>query len=160
MSRVYLAARYGRREEILGRAVELAEDGHTVTSRWLIGVQQWDAATMAAAAAFEERGETPPEAARFAIEDWADLRSSDVVVLFTEPPGSGAGTRGGRHVEFGMAYALGKRCLVVGGRENVFHLLPAVEHHPTWERARRRLRPPVAVVGAASLRRLPDGVRG
>jgi hypothetical protein len=39
-----------------------------------------------------------------------------------------------------MAYALGKRCLVVGGRENVFHLLPGVEHHPTWERARRRLR--------------------
>lgn len=140
MSRVYLAARYGRREEVLARAVELAADGHTVTSRWLHGNQQWDATTAAAAAALEERGETPPEAARFAIEDWADLRASDTVVLFAEPPGSTAGTRGGRHVEFGMGYALGKRCLVVGGRENVFHLLPGVEHHPTWERARRRLR--------------------
>jgi hypothetical protein len=140
MSRVYLAARYGRREELLAHAVELAEDGHTVTSRWLLGNQQWDAPTLAAAIALEERRETPPEAARFAIEDWADLRTSDVLILFTEPPGAIAGARGGRHVEFGMAYALGKRCLVVGGRENVFHLLPGVEHHPTWERARRRLR--------------------
>jgi len=150
MSRVYLAARYGRREEILARAIELAGDGHAVTSRWLLGDQQWDAATLAAATALEERGETPPEAARFAIEDWADLRAAEVVILFAEPPGSTAGTRGGRHVEFGMAYALGKRCLVVGGRENVFHLLPGVEHHPTWERARRRLRAEVApaAVGA------------
>ena len=140
MSRVYLAARYGRREEVLARAIELAGDGHTVTSRWLLGEQQWDAATLAAATALEERGETPPEAARFAIEDWADLRSAEVVILFAEPPGCITGTRGGRHVEFGMAYALGKRCLVVGGRENVFHLLPGVEHHPTWERARRSLR--------------------
>jgi hypothetical protein len=140
MSRVYLAARYGRREEVLAHAVELAADGHHVTSRWLLGDQLWDAATQAAAVALEERGETPPEAARFAIEDWADLRAADVVILFAEPPGSTSGTRGGRHVEFGMAYALGKRCHVVGGRENVFHLLPGVEHHPTWERARRRLR--------------------
>jgi hypothetical protein len=140
MSRVYLAARYGRREELLAHAVELAEDGHTVTSRWLLGSQQWDAPTLAAAIALEERRETPPEAARFAIEDWADLRTSEVLILFAEPPGANAGARGGRHVEFGMAYALGKRCLVVGGRENVFHLLPGVEHYPTWERARRRLR--------------------
>lgn len=140
MSRVYLAARYGRREELLGYATELAADGHTVTSRWLLGNQQWDAATIAAAAALEERGETPAEAARFAIDDWADLRTAEVVILFAEPPGSAMGTRGGRHVEFGMAYALGKRCLVVGGRENVFHLLPGVELQPSWERARHRLR--------------------
>src|ERR1700747_3216544 len=88
MSRVYLAARYGGREEILARAIELAGDGHAVTSRWLLGDQLWDAATLAAATALEERGETPPEAARFAIEDWADLRAAEVVILFTEPPGS------------------------------------------------------------------------
>jgi hypothetical protein len=139
MSRVYLAARYGRREELLHYASELAADGHTVTSRWLLGNQHWDAVTTAAAVALES-GETPPEAARFAVEDWADLRTAEVVILFAEPPGALLGRRGGRHVEFGMAYALGKRCLVVGGRENVFHLLPGVEHQPTWERARRRLR--------------------
>ncbi len=154
MSRVYLAARYGRREELLARAGELTADGHTVTSRWLLGNQQWDAATLAAATALEERRETPPEAARFAVDDWADVRAADVLILFTEPPGSAAGTRGGRHVEFGMAYALGKHCLVVGGRENVFHLLPGVEHHPTWERARRRLRwerTPAGLAGTAGV---------
>lgn len=41
-------------------------------------------------------------------------------------------SRGGRHVEFGMALAMDKRLVVVGPRENVFHLLPAVEQFDTW----------------------------
>jgi hypothetical protein len=152
MSRVHLAARYGRRQELLGYAGELAADGHTVTSRWLLGNQPWDAAT----AAPDDRAGTLHDAARLAVEDWADLRTAEVVILFTEAPGSLVGARGGRHVEFGMAYALGKRCLVVGGRENAFHLLPGVEHQPSWERTRRRLRweraPEAAVAGAPVVR--------
>lgn len=42
-------------------------------------------------------------------------------------------SRGGRHVEFGMALALAKRCIVIGPRENVFHLLPQVEQYDSWE---------------------------
>lgn len=45
---------------------------------------------------------------------------------------AGRASRGGRHVEFGMALALGKRVIVVGPRENVFHLLPEVEVHVNW----------------------------
>lgn len=46
---------------------------------------------------------------------------------------AGKASRGGRHVEFGMAIALGKRAIVVGSQENVFHLLPGVEVYATWE---------------------------
>ena len=35
--------------------------------------------------------------------------------------------RGGRHVEFGLALAAGKRLCIVGPRENIFHFLPRVE---------------------------------
>ena len=43
----------------------------------------------------------------FALEDYADVSAADIVVSFTEAPGSGA-ARGGRHVEFGLALAWDK----------------------------------------------------
>ena len=45
---------------------------------------------------------------------------------------AGKAARGGRHVEFGMGWAWGKRLIVVGPRENVFHLLPTVEQFDSW----------------------------
>jgi hypothetical protein len=71
---------------------------------------------------------------RFAQEDWADLLAADIVVSFTETPRS-SNSRGGRHVEFGAGLALGKPCLVVGPRENVFHCLPDVVVHEHWWQA-------------------------
>lgn len=62
---------------------------------------------------------------KFAQDDLADVRRCNVMVNFTEPPNSCG--RGGRHVEFGLAAAWGKRLIVVGYRENVFHHLPQVE---------------------------------
>lgn len=50
------------------------------------------------------------------------------MISFTEPPRSGA-SRGGRHVEYGIALARGVRVIVVGFRENIFHWLPQVEFH-------------------------------
>lgn len=35
--KIYLAARYGRREELAGYRKELEAEGHIVTSRWLRG---------------------------------------------------------------------------------------------------------------------------
>jgi hypothetical protein len=40
--------------------------------------------------------------------------------------------RGGKHVETGISLALGKRILLVGSAENVFHDLPDVEHFADW----------------------------
>lgn len=110
--RIYLAARYARYEEMGGYVTDrLRELGHEVQAEWTTG-QHHDT-----------------DSARCAGIDYNEIAAADVVISFTEPPGmetAGRG-RGGRHVEFGIALAMGKRCIVVGYRENVFHHLPDVE---------------------------------
>jgi hypothetical protein len=103
--------------------------GWRVQATWLGGAHQWDGAGEAQAA------ETiPPEALRFAEDDWRDVTAAGVVVCFTEEPRS-TNSRGGRHVEFGIALGMGKRIFVVGHRENVFCLLPQVTFCPSWSDA-------------------------
>jgi hypothetical protein len=122
--KVYLAARYSRREELCGYADELRVVGFEVTSRWLAGNHQISDAGLSEQAQAEER-------TRFATEDWEDLMAADVTISFTEPP-RGTNSRGGRHVEFGAALAVGQQCFVVGHRENVFHCLEGVQFCETW----------------------------
>ncbi|HEX3696223.1 MAG TPA: hypothetical protein VH374_12640 [Polyangia bacterium] len=109
--RIYLAARYDRRFEMLGIASDLVRAGHVVTSAWIEG----------------GRGDGSEVVA--ATEDMEDLSSADCLVAFTEEPTRGVpwAARGGRHVEFGVALAAGKRLCIVGPRENVFHHLPQVQ---------------------------------
>ncbi len=119
--KIYLAARYSRRDELRVVREELTRLGHTVTSRWLD--TGWELA---------ERGDStaaPPEyREQFAAIDAEDVYDADAMVNFTEPPGPNPG-RGGRHVEFGMAYAWGKRMVVIGYRENLFHHVSGVEFY-------------------------------
>ena len=134
---VYLAARYGRREELCGYKADLENRGHQVPARWLLGDHQVHG--LEAAQAVERGGAVPaPEARLFAEDDVADLLASDVVISFTEPPRTST-SRGGRHVEFGIALGLrrfggqGRRLYVVGPLENVFHALPEVDGvFATW----------------------------
>jgi nucleoside 2-deoxyribosyltransferase len=126
--RIYLASRYSRYLEMQAYRADLEAAGHVVTSRWINGDHQIDDAGLSLQAKEEER-------IRFAQEDLHDLVTSDCVISFTEAPRS-SNSRGGRHVEYGMALALGKRCIVVGHRENVFHCLPTVEFFQTWDEAR------------------------
>jgi hypothetical protein len=109
--KIYLAARYDRRWEMLGVAATLARAGHEVTSRWIEG----------------GRGDDP--AIIPAVEDLIHLSQADCLVSFTEDPNRSVpwAARGGRHVEFGVALATGKRLCLVGPRENIFHHLLAVE---------------------------------
>jgi hypothetical protein len=111
MARVYLASRYGRRPQMhaLARVIEAA--GHTVTARWVHGSHDSD-----------EIGDQT-----CALDDLQDLEAADVLVSFTETDTVPGRARGGRHVEFGYALARGKRCIVIGPRENVFHHVPGVE---------------------------------
>ena len=44
-------------------------------------------------------------------------------------------TGGGRHFEFGLAYALGKKCIIVGGQEHVFCHLPDIMKAKTYDEA-------------------------
>jgi len=150
--KIYLAARYSRREQLCELRDQLKRMGHEVTSRWL--QTEWVNRPDQSSAA-------PPEyRAKYAQIDLEDVDAADVVVSFTDPP---AGTcpkceglgdivwpaedggsprmrcpecqgkgytrsgRGGRHVEFGYAMAKGKRLIVVGYRENLFHEHPSVE---------------------------------
>lgn len=129
-SRIYLAARFARREELRAIAEELRAAGASVTSRWLNQSPLGDS----------ELGSA--RAATLAEMDFGDLRSADVCIAFTES-GDGSNGRGGRHAELGIALALNLRVIVVGPREHVFHCLPAVEQFPDWEEARQALVGPI-----------------
>jgi nucleoside 2-deoxyribosyltransferase len=122
--KIYLAARYSRREELCGYRERLEQLGHTVTSRWLKGNHQISNEGIPLnELGLPFRGPDDQAAemrARFAAEDLADVRTADMLVAFTEEPRS-IKTRGGRHVEFGYALALGILVVIVGPEETVFH---------------------------------------
>ena len=126
--KIYLAARYSRIDELNVYAEELRDDGHFITSRWLKGDHKIHEITARVEAASKTM---PLEGSRFALDDWTDLRGAECVISFSEEPRSGH-SRGGRHVEFGLALAWEKRVILVGPRENVFHTLPQVEHFWQW----------------------------
>ena len=127
MIKIYLASRYSRFQEMQNYRASLRSWGYEVTSRWINGDHQSsEAAILATDRASQE------ERVRFATEDLADLQAADWVISFTEEPRA-TNSRGGRHVEFGIALAARKRCIVIGPRENVFHCLPQVRWFPTWE---------------------------
>lgn len=122
----YFASRYSRREELCEYRSELESRGMRVPARWLNGnhnVEELD----------------HEKAALFASEDVEDVLESDVLVAFTEEPRATL-TRGGRHVEMGIAMGLrlsqeGHRDLgvpvvvVIGPLENVFMRHDIVEDH-------------------------------
>lgn len=145
-NKIYLAARYSRYPEMQGYAEQLRRSGYTVTARWILGDHELRS---------EGQSEADAWAIRWAQEDWDDLMSADIVISFTEGPGNIAGrARGGRHVEFGAAMAAGKKLIVVGFRENVFHHLPGVTFMTDWDSALMGLMVPAAI--AAALNEVPS----
>lgn len=114
-----MAARFSRRFELQGYRADLARIGHEVTARW---IDDRDGADEAA------------DASGCAVRDVQDVEIADGIIAFTEIPRTP--TRGGRHVEFGIAAAEGKRLIAVGPeRENVFYHLPEVEFFEDWPMA-------------------------
>ena len=125
--KIFLSARYGRKEEIRGYAEELAAQGHAVTSSWQ-RCQDEDEA--------DDDNLSFIQARRLALLDLKQIAQADVFIAFTEEPESPYG-RGGRHVEFGFAmYRQGegllKAVIAVGPRENIFHALPEVHQINSW----------------------------
>lgn len=135
--RIYLAARYSRREELCGYRAELQAMGHIVTSRWLNGNHQIDTSGKPigeSGEALVEDGADDRAAemrAHFAQEDFFDVMNADMLIAFTEVPRSGH-SRGGRHVELGIAIGTMKRIRIVGPRENVFCWLPEVRAYESF----------------------------
>lgn len=141
---IYLAARYSRRLELCQYRTELQAYGFHVTSRWLNGAHQVDRDGLKLGALGEEYVESGSEenAAKlrdfFATEDMADVKAARRVIAFTEAPRSDA-SRGGRHVEAGMALAWGIQLWVVGPRENVFYSLSNVRQFDSFDDAMEAL---------------------
>lgn len=101
--KAYVAGSWLRRDEIRGYAEELKKCGVQVTSRWIY-----------------THGGLDNEVA--ALEDLEDIRKADTLISFTSDSSVGYNT-GGRHVEFGYAWALGHDMIIIGPQENVFHSL-------------------------------------
>lgn len=124
--RVYLAARYGRRDELNGYRERLHRDGLEVTSHWLTA-------------------DPPAPIAALTDAHWRDLAEADIddicradaLIAFAEEAEGGGG---GRHVELGVALALDKLVVVVGRPEHLFHRLPQVRVALDWEGAHATLR--------------------
>jgi len=148
--KIYLAARYSRREELCGYREQLRALGHDVQARWLNGEHQLAndgisigengealvEGVLRSGERISEHDQTRAAELRtqFALDDWEDVNAANLVINFTEPPRSKA-NRGGRHVEYGIALANKARVIVVGHRENIFHWLPQVEFFANWEEA-------------------------
>lgn len=112
--KIYPAARYGRREEMAQISDYLKSKGFEITARWVYG------------------GEEGLSREDIALLDFEDVDKADVVLSFTERRGT-ANVAGGRHVEFGYGLAKGKRMVVIGERETVFHEHPDAEVYPSLE---------------------------
>lgn len=116
----YLTARYGRRSELCGYRRDLAARGHAVIARWLD--------TSDDLTALDQDGHLPFDVAEAcAHQDREDLWEADIVVAFTEGPLVPGASRGGRHVELGIALGMRQgdenalpRIVRVGPLENIF----------------------------------------
>jgi hypothetical protein len=124
--KVYLAARYSRHPEMQDVRDILGWLGHTVTSRWI----DLHGGKYPGSFVPEQLNRDPEYCGKIAQVDLDDLEAADVVISFTE---AGGGGKGGRHVEFGIAIGRGKRLIIIGPREHVFHTLPGVEWYPSWQ---------------------------
>jgi nucleoside 2-deoxyribosyltransferase len=127
--KVYIAARYARRDELKDFARELQDAGASIACRWLYAD---------GGALLDDDLSPQSRAGKLAAIDFEDVQSADICLAFTEP-GENPSGRGGRHTELGIALALGRRVILIGPREHVFHCLPQIEHYETWEAARRSL---------------------
>lgn len=117
--RVYIAARYSRRVEMKAIAKVLEHNGMAVTSRWLDEMIPESS---------QLHDVSPAFCKETALSDLEDIHKADTMVFFSEDPTVGT-PRGGRHFEMGYASGIGKRLIVIGGPENIFHYLPGVIHY-------------------------------
>lgn len=125
--KIYLAARYGRREELNRYADQLRKKGYEVCARWLGGTHEMAEGVVAEAHCPEQTR------VRFCAEDMEDVQACDMLVAFTEYSNAISGaSRGGRHVELGLALAWGKPVAVVGPKENIFCYAAGLLHFSCW----------------------------
>jgi len=121
--KVYLAARYSSKAQMEVYAQKLEKIGIEVTSRWLEEPHASDAEI------------SDDLKTQYALMDLEDVERADVLIFFSVEPTTPT-PRGGRHVEFGYALALGVHIIVVGPKENIFHHVPWVNFAKDFEEAK------------------------
>lgn len=115
-------ARYGE---------QLRDEGIEVLSAWM---------TERNASSDGFSGLAPGVRAMLAMDGISSVMKSNAVVLFSDqrrPSGAlqmveGPCHLGTKQVEFGLGLGLGKRLLIVGAAENIYHELPDVERFDLW----------------------------
>jgi hypothetical protein len=121
MSAIYLAGPYDRIETLQQIAFRLLMHGHTITSRWLLGLTPEPL--------------SPDMRAMIAANDMSDLAAADIFVLWRVRP---LPERQGHTAELGAAiarkvYVPDLRILLVGERtENIYDWHPSIEHFTDW----------------------------
>lgn len=110
--RVYVAASYSLREEMVAVHEQLRLCGHEPVSRWVEGAE-------------EQAGMTQ---AQKAVLDLTDVARADAILFFCNRSEGARG--GGRWFEFGAAYAMGNTCVQVQREgtdlESIFNHAPGV----------------------------------
>lgn len=136
MIRYYFAARFSRNAEMRSHRDELegAVLHSEVTSRWIDLHPDIVGAAQQTVSFTPGQLDADPEGCwKLGAHDIEDLDAADVIVSFTgEGDDTGRPSKGGRHIEHGYAIATGKRIVIVGQRENIFHTYPGTEVYPTW----------------------------
>lgn len=117
--RLYIAARYSRKQEMEQVRDRLERNSIEVTSGWLDEPHAPDTPL---------DGISSDQSREYAQKDLDDIDRSDTFLFFSEDVLT---PRGGRHVEFGYALAKGKDIYVIGDEENIFHFLPQVKLFPS-----------------------------
>ena len=127
--RVYLAARYERQHEMRKYAEQLRAEGIEVISTWV----EFESPS--------SDGFSGLGADRRALQAMLcvqQVAACNLVTVFSDVP-HGPDPRGGKHFEMGAALALGKRVLLVGKPEHIFHELSDVEQYERWEECFARI---------------------
>jgi len=116
--KVYIAARYSRKEEMKQVSELLRSEGVEVVSTWMEEPHDGNISLNDVCDALLEK---------YSVIDVSQVIDADIMIMFSEDPLIGT-PRGGRHVEFGIALGTRKPIYVVGPKENIFHYLPNVFH--------------------------------
>jgi len=118
--KIYIAAKFARREDMRPMRDMIWGVGHEVVSTWLDEVKRPDGMD---SVTFKKK---------LAIKDLAEVISADLLILDTYNPSE----TGGKEVEFGIALGRFQTKLmwIVGPKRNVFHEL-ADRVFDTWAQA-------------------------
>jgi hypothetical protein len=123
--KIYLAADYARKNEMQGCRDIIEGLGHKVTSTWIDTPNEVESAGIGGKSINLDNMQ---ECGAYGLTDYSEILQCDTLIQFT----TGEKSRGGRHVEYGIAIGAGKNIIIIGPREHVFHCGSSIRHYPSW----------------------------